>query len=75
MAITRPMRSGPRKELRGFMPIAPMIGPNCALRRTGKTAADKARRQNSWLHGTRAEVLAKQKSGLGVFRGIIPRPL
>ncbi len=57
------------------MPIAPMMGPNCALRRTGKTAADKARRQNSWLHGTRAEVLAKQKSGLGVFRGIIPRPL
>ena len=62
MAITRPMRSGPRKELRGFMPIAPMMGPNCALRRTGKTAADKARRYNPSLHGTRTDVLEKARA-------------
>jgi hypothetical protein len=44
---------------RGFQAIRPMPGPNAALTRRGKTAADRARQHDTRLSGkSRAEVLA-----------------
>ena len=46
-----------RDSVRIFQAVRPMPGPNAALARHGKTAADKARRAG--LKGSRREVLAQ----------------
>lgn len=46
-----------RNSVRMFQAMRPMTGPDVALARRGKTAADKARRAG--LKGSRREVLAQ----------------
>ncbi len=48
-----------RDSVRIFQTVRPMPGPNAALTRHGKTAADKARRAG--LKGSRLEVLAQME--------------
>ena len=50
-----------RDSVRIFQAVRPMPGPNAALTRHGKTAADKARRAG--LKGSRLEVLAQLQRG------------
>ena len=50
-----------RDSVRIFQTVRPMPGPNAALTRHGKTAADKARRAG--LKGSRLEVLAQLQRG------------